>query len=155
AAVATIAARHEREDSVNYANVTAIVAPVTGGLSPSDGADIYPVAGIAVAVTALILLICCANVSNMLLARAVARRRESGVRLSLGASRGRVIRQLLTEATLLSILAATLGVIIALWATDLLTKIIEAPLDISPNPRTLAFTVSIAVLTGLIFGLVP
>ena len=155
AAVATVAARHEREDSVNYANVTAIVTPVTGGLSPSDGADIFPIAGIAVAATGLILLICCANVSNMLLARAVGRRREIGVRLSLGASRGRVIRQLLTEATLLSMIAAALGVIVALWATDLMTKVLAASLDISPNPRTLAFTVSIAVLTGLIFGVVP
>jgi len=155
AAVATIAARREREDSVNYANVTATVTPVTGGLSPSEGADIYPVAGIAVAATGLILLICCSNVSNMLLARAVGRRREIGVRLSLGASRGRVIRQLLTEAAMLSMLAATLGVVFALWATDLITKIIEAPLDISPNPDTLAFTVGIAIATGLVFGLVP
>lgn len=155
AAVATIAARLVKADSIDHANVAATVAPVTGGLSPNAGSDVYPIAALAAAATGLILLICCANVANMLLARAVGRRREIGVRLSLGASRGRVMQQLLTEATLLSLGAAALGIVLALWATDLLTKMIPVPLDVSPNGSTIAFAIAAAVLTGVFFGFVP
>jgi predicted permease len=155
AAVATVAARIVREDSAGHAGMTATVEPVRGGLTPFSGSDVYPIAGLAAAATGLILLICCANVSNMLLARGVGRRREIAVRLSLGASRARVVRQLLTEASMLALLSGGLGVVVSLWATDLLTRLVPVPLGVSADRDTFAFTIVVAVITGLLFGLVP
>ncbi|MGH9885549.1 MAG: ABC transporter permease, partial [bacterium] len=155
AAVATVSERLARADSLEHADVGATVAPVRGGVSPSGGGDLAVIASLAAGATGLILLICCANVSNMLLARGVGRRREIGVRLSLGASRSRVVRQLLTEAMLLSGIAAVAGVVLAVWASDLLTKLIPVPLEISPDARTIVFAVTAALATGLVFGLTP
>ncbi len=155
AAVATIAARIAKSDSAEHGGISAGAELVTGGLSPNTGRDVVPIAFLAAGATGLILLICCANVSNMLLARSVSRRREIAVRLSLGAGRRRIVRQLLTEATLLSGLASLAGVLIATWSTDLLTRFIPAPIDVAPNTRTIAFAVVAAVATGVVFGLVP
>jgi putative ABC transport system permease protein len=155
AATATIAARLATADSVNHGGISATVEPVQGGVSPNTGRDVYPVAILAGAATGLILLICCANVSNMLLARAVGRRREIAVRLSLGAGRRRIVRQLLTEAMVLSALAAVGGLLLSMWASDLITKFIPVPIDVAPNARTFGFAVAAAVATGVFFGLVP
>jgi len=91
----------------------------------------------------------------MLLARAVGRRREISVRLSLGASRSRVVRQLLTEAAVLALGAGAAGLLIAQWATDLLTRAIPVPMQVSPDRATIAFTVAAALVTGVVFSLVP
>ncbi len=155
AAVATVAARIARADSVGHAGVTARVSPMTGGLGPNDGNDIYPVAILAGTVTLLVLLIACANVSNLLLGRAVARRRELAIRLSIGAARSRIVRQLLTESVLLAALGTAIGVLMATWATDVLASIIPAPIDVSADTRVLWFTIAIAALTGVGFGVVP
>ena len=100
----------------------------------------------------LVLLIACANVSNLLLAQAVARRREMAVRLSQGAARGRLIRQLLTESLLLSLCGGALGLLIARWVQALLPKLVPQgpfPLDVglSLDVRVLAFTLGVSVLT--------
>jgi putative ABC transport system permease protein len=113
-------------------------------------------AAFAFAVTGTVLLIACANVSSLLLGRAVARRREIGIRLSLGAGRRRIVRQLLTESTLLAALASAAGLLVAQWALDALAASVQLPpLDLSPDARVLAFCAGAAVLTGVAFGLVP
>jgi len=111
-------------------------------------------------VVGLVLLIACANIASLLLARAAARQKEIGVRLSLGASRGRLIRQLLTESLVLSGVGAILGVLFARWGSALLVRLVSKPqsqvfLDLKIDGRVLAFTIAIAVLCGLLFGILP
>jgi predicted permease len=115
---------------------------------------------ILMAMVAVMLAIACANVANLLLARATARRREIAIRLGIGASRRRVIRQLLTESVVLSSIGGLLGVGIAYWGIRLLTALMangreNFTLHAELNWRVLAVTLAISVLTGLLFGLAP
>lgn len=111
-------------------------------------------------IVGLVLLIACTNVSNMLLARSSARRKEVALRLALGASPGRVMRQLLTESVLLAALGGLVGILVAQWGTQLLLHWVgqqytRLVLDTSMDARVLGFTVALCVLTGVLFGLVP
>ena len=115
----------------------------------------------------LILLIACANVANLLLARGTARSREIGIRLSLGASRGRVLRQLLAESVLISIAGGTLGTALALWSFQALVAlavpaaihpelpVLALDLDFSPDLRVLSYAFGLTLGTGVLFGLAP
>jgi predicted permease len=115
---------------------------------------------ILMAVVGVVLLIACANIANLLLARATARQKEIGVRLSMGATRARLIRQLLMESLLLASLGGVAGLAFAYWGSSILVAMMQRGnypivLDLHPDMSVLAFTGAACLLTGLLFGLAP
>ncbi|HSD46119.1 MAG TPA: ABC transporter permease, partial [Pyrinomonadaceae bacterium] len=109
------------------------------------------------AVVGMVLLIACANVGSLLLARATARKAEISLRMALGASRWRIIRQLLTESLLLAAVGGVCGVLLAQWGVTILVNLVakESPLDTRPDAGVLAFTVGVSLVAGLLFGVIP
>ena len=130
--------------------------PAGRGFAPERQSLAKPLA-ILMIVVGLVLLIACANVANLLLARAAARQREMSVRLALGAGRGRILRQLSTESILLAIIASIAGLALAVLGTRALSKMhpIATGLDLHPDARMLIFTGVLCVLTAVLFGLAP
>ena len=130
------------------------------GVDPDDKQVLGRFFSVLLAAVGMLLLIACGNVANLLLVRATGRRREIAIRLAMGASGGQLLRQLLTEGMLLSLLGGILGLAIAPWTASLILAFQQplypmTALDLAPDVRVLCFTLAIAVLTGILFGLAP
>ncbi len=139
------------------ASNTGVRAPVVTLRERVSGQTRQPLALLLAAVS-LVLLIACVNVASLLLARAVDRRREMAVRAALGASRGRVLRQLLIESTVLALTGGALGVLLASWGFAGLARLVPAPIDagsLGIDWRVLGYAVLVSLLTGILFGLAP
>ena len=134
-------------------------APNALSLRDSEVGEIRPVLLIMQAAVSFVLLIACANVANLLLARGASRHREIAIRTTLGAARARIIRQLLTESLLLSLAAGAIGVLLAGWGIDavkaMLPQSIPSWMQFTIDGRVLAFTFAMAAATGIVFGLAP
>jgi putative ABC transport system permease protein len=153
----TIASRLEAEHPQANKGWTAQLTPLRDRLMGSTRAALFVLLG----AVGCVLLIACANVANLLLARAASRRKEMAIRLALGAGRGRLMRQLLTESVVLGIAGGAVGLLLAAWGLDLLIGILPAkeafqlPVEIRIDRAVMFFTLSVSVLTGMLFGLVP
>jgi predicted permease len=124
---------------------------------PADRGAFQGFAALLLVIVGLVLLLCCANVANLLLARATGRRREIAVRVAIGAGRRRLLRQLLAESLVLALIGGALGAILASWATELLPRLLPAGLVLTftPDKAVLGYALLITIACGVLFGLAP
>jgi putative ABC transport system permease protein len=147
------------QDQSSYIKEPLILTPAATGISALRTRYSQPLY-VLLGIVGLVLTIACANMANLLLAQSVARRRELAVRLSLGAGRLQLVRQLLVESIMLSLLGAAAGLLIAAWGSRALVSMLSTrtnlvALDLSMDWRVFGFTAAIGVVTGLVFGVVP
>ena len=156
AVLSAVAARVAEQEPTVHAGRGFAAIPMRAHLVPGD---VKLVVSVMMGAVIFVLLIACANVANLLLARATARQKEIAIRTALGAKRGRIIRQLLTESLLIGAIGGGLGILLAVWGNDLVMSQIpeELPnwMDIKIDSGVVIFTAIIALATGLIFGVVP
>ena len=161
AALQTMASGLERQYPVeNQGRTVELALQSHAALGINQHSQFVRAGGVLMAVVGLVLLIACVNLANLLLAQAAQREREIGVRSALGASRSRLVRQLLTESLLLALVGGAAGLAVAYWGRNALWSfrppfLGNASIDLSFDGRVLAFTAAVAVLTGLIFGVAP
>jgi len=157
----TLAAQLAREYPADNQGSTVTLLPLAESvIQPNSRGGLAMVAGVALGVSGLVLLIACANVANLLLVRAAGRRKEMALRLALGVGRWRLIRQLITESALLSMAGGVAALVLARWGRNLLWSyrppwILSGDAILSFDGRVLGFTALIAVLATLVFGLAP
>ena len=156
---ATVSPRYTPHDAAAYLKFKIGVEPAATGVSNLRRDYATPL-WVLLATTALVLLIACANLANLMLARATARERELAVRLAIGASRSRIVRQLLAESVLIATIGGALGAAVAVWLSRLLVGFLTTGrnqlfLDMRLDWRVFAFTASLAFITAVLFGLAP
>ncbi|HEX2271886.1 MAG TPA: ABC transporter permease, partial [Pyrinomonadaceae bacterium] len=144
----------ERQRAIQSTHV--LLVEGSGGISSLRRLYSTPLQMLMV-IVGIVLLIACANVGSLLLSRAASRKAEISLRMALGATRRRIIRQLLTESMLLAIIGGVCGVLLAQWGVVVLVSLVapESPLDTRPDAGVLAFTAGVSIVAGLLFGLVP
>ena len=159
AAMTAVAARLEQAYPETNKGRHAVIFSAASGLPPNARGEFVPLSALMLTVTGIVLLIACANVANLLLARGAARSSEISIRAAIGASRAQLIRQLLTESALLAVAGAVAGLLVSFWASDLLLSALPESefrgLQSGPDWRMLLFTTVVAAVSICTFGLVP
>lgn len=160
ASLKTIAAQLESEYSKDNAGRSVILTPLADTTVGDQQSEITLAGGVLMGVVSLVLLIACANLANLLLAQSARREREMSLRAALGAGRGRIMRQLITESMLLALIGGALGLLIAYWGRTALwsfrPSFIEAGgVNLALDWRVLVFTLAVSIFTGVIFGIAP
>lgn len=144
----------DRQNGIQNTFVTLV--PGRGGISGLRNRYATPLK-MLMAIVAMVLLISCANVGSLLLSRAAARKAEISLRMALGATRSRIVRQLFTESMMLAVIGGIIGIFLSHWGVKLLVNFVipNSPLDTTPDLRILFFTTGVSIMAGVLFGLVP